>query len=74
MCELEDKQPSEKKNHFLDLASSNVLEKYIKNLIENVDELCAETNKFINHHKQLQKLNHFKTQHIQKRVIKSFLT
>ena len=54
--------------NFLDLSTSNVLEKNIRSLIENVDELTAETNKFINYHKQLQKANHQKQQLIQKRV------
>jgi hypothetical protein len=56
-----------------DTFPSNVLEKNLRSLIDNVDELCMETNKFLNYHKQLQKQNHLKQQHIQKRVSLKFL-
>lgn len=46
---------------------SNVLEKVMRSLIENVDELASETNKYLNYHKQLQKQNHLKQQYLQKR-------
>ncbi len=59
--------PSSKKYNFLDLATSNVLEKNIRSLIENVDELTGETTKFLNYHKQLQKQNHAKQLYLQKR-------
>jgi hypothetical protein len=52
----------------MDLSTSNVLEKNIRSLIENIDELGTETTKFLNYHKQLQKQNHLKQQYIQKRV------
>ena len=71
LCELQETTPitqPSKHFNFLDLSTSNVLEKNIRSLIENVDELTAETNKFINYHKQLQKANHQKQQLIQKRV------
>jgi hypothetical protein len=45
-----------------------VLEKNIRSLIENVDELGSETTKFLNYHKQLQKQNHLKQTYLQKRV------
>ena len=68
LCELQEMSPSPKKYTFLDLSTSNVLEKNLRSLIENVDELGSETNKFLNHHKQLQKQNHLKQQYLQKRV------
>lgn len=44
------------------------MEKNLRSLIENVDELASETNKFLNYHKQLQRQNHLKQQYLQKRV------
>lgn len=67
LCELQDMSPSPKRYSFLDLSTSNVLEKNLRSLIENVDELASETTKYLNYHKQLQKQNHLKQQHLQKR-------
>lgn len=67
LCEIQNMTPSNKKYNFLDLATSNVLEKNIRSLIENVDELSGETTKFLNYHKQLQKQNHAKQLYLQKR-------
>lgn len=67
LCEIEENAPSDKKFSFLDLATGNFLEKNIKSLIENVDELSAETNKYLNYQKLLQRQNHLKQQHLQKR-------
>jgi len=67
LCEIQNMTPSHKKYNFLDLATSNVLEKNIRSLIENVDELSGETTKFLNYHKQLQKQNHAKQLYLQKR-------
>ena len=53
---------------YVNSTTSNVLEKNVRSLIENVDELASETNKYLNYHKQLQKQNHLKQQHLQKRV------
>ena len=39
----------------------------MRSLIENVDELSAESTKYLNYHKQLQKQNHSKQQYLQKR-------
>lgn len=67
LCELQEMTPAPKKYSFLDLSTSNVLEKNLRSLIENVDELGSETTKFLNYHKQLQKQNHSKQQYLQKR-------
>jgi translation initiation factor 3 subunit H len=67
LCELQEMTPAPKKYSFLDLSTSNVLEKNLRSLIENVDELGGETTKFLNYHKQLQKQNHSKQQYMQKR-------
>jgi len=67
LCELQDMSFTTKRYNFLDLATSNVLEKNIRSLIENVDELGTEMTKFLNHHKQLQKQNHLKQTYLQKR-------
>ena len=73
LCEFQDMEPCSKKYNILDLSTSNVLEKVMRSLIENVDELASETNKFLNYHKQVQKQNHLKQQHLQKRVLLLFL-
>jgi len=67
LCELEDMSPASRNYRFMDLSTSNVLEKNLRSLIENVDELCMETTKFLNYHKQLQKQNHLKQQYQTKR-------
>jgi len=67
LCELQDMGFSSKRHNFLDLSTSNVLEKNIRSLIENVDELGSEMTKFLNYHKQLQKQNHLKQTYLQKR-------
>lgn len=67
LCELEDLDRTPKRQSFFDLSTSNVLEKNLRSLIDNVDELAADTNKFLNYHKQLQKQNHLKQQYLQKR-------
>jgi len=67
LCEMQDMKPAPKKYSFLDLSTNNVLEKNVRSLIENVDELAGETTKLLNYNKQLQKQNHLKQQYLQKR-------
>lgn len=67
LCEIQDMAPSAKRYNFLDLSTSNVLEKNVRSLIENVDELSSETTKFLNYNKQLQKQNHAKQLYLSKR-------
>jgi translation initiation factor 3 subunit H len=68
LCELQDvSRETPKRYNFLDLSTSNVLEKVMRSMIENTDELAAETNKYLNYHKQLQKQNHLKQQYLQKK-------
>lgn len=67
LCEVQDLTQSSKRFNFLDLSTNNVLEKVMRSLIDNVDELSGETNKYLNYHKQLQKQNHLKQQYLQKR-------
>ncbi|XP_014678173.1 PREDICTED: eukaryotic translation initiation factor 3 subunit H-like [Priapulus caudatus] len=66
--EVEDSssEPTETYN-FLDLATSSVLEKNLKLLMDTVDELCQDSNKFHNHFRQAMKQNQAKQQHVQKR-------
>ena len=52
---------------FIKIDFRNVLEKNLRFLIENVDELTGETTKYLNYHKQLQKQNHAKQLYLQKR-------
>lgn len=67
LCEIQDMSDAPKRYNFLDLSTSNVLEKTMRSLIENTDELAGETNKYLMYHKQLQKQNHLKQQYLQKR-------
>ena len=71
LCEMQEMPPyiPNKSYNFLDLSTSNVLEKNIKSLIDNVDELSAETTKYLNNFKAMQKANHQKQLAMQKRVI-----
>jgi len=71
LCELKDLAPATKKYSNLDLSTSNVLEKNIRSLIDNIDELGLETTKTLNYYKQLQKQNHLKAQYMQKRDIEN---
>ncbi|KAH3698384.1 hypothetical protein DPMN_085904 [Dreissena polymorpha] len=45
-----------------------MLEKNLRLLMESVDEVAMDANKFVNFQRQLQKQNMLKQQHIQKRV------
>jgi len=66
-CELEEKAPSDNKYHFLDLATDSVLEKNLQLLMECVDELSQDANKYFNYQRQFAKQKQAKQQHMQKR-------
>lgn len=56
LSELEVVAPSPNKRPFLDLSTSNVLEKNVGLLLEGVDHLLAENSKITNHQKRVQRL------------------
>eukprot|EP00918_Siedleckia_nematoides_P078473 GHVU01171707.1.p1 GENE.GHVU01171707.1~~GHVU01171707.1.p1 ORF type:complete len:339 (+),score=43.52 GHVU01171707.1:25-1017(+) len=67
LCELEETAPIEGKYSFLDLATSTVLEKNMQMLMDCVDDLSQESNKFFNYQRQVGKQTQLKNQHLQKR-------
>lgn len=69
LCEVEDISPSENKYNFLDLATSSFLEKNVRLLMECVDELSQDSNRFLNYQRQFQKQTQLKTQHLAKREL-----
>jgi len=68
MCELEQKATESEKYQFLDLATSSMLEKNLRQLIECVDDVAADTNKYLTFQKLYQRQQQSKQQHIHKRT------
>jgi len=66
-CELEEAKPDENPYNFLDLATSSVLEKNVKSLMESVDEMSQDANKFFNYQRQLIRQQQAKQQFMAKR-------
>jgi len=67
-CELEEVSPSDNKYQFLDLATGSVLEKNLRLLMECVDEMSQDANRYFSFQRQLAKQNQAKTQYQQKRT------
>ncbi|XP_052776795.1 eukaryotic translation initiation factor 3 subunit H-like [Mya arenaria] len=55
LCEIDDKLVDEESSDFLDLGTSSMLEKNLKLLMESVDEVAMDANKYVNFQRQLQK-------------------
>jgi len=66
-CELEELAPSTDKYSFLDLATGSVLEKNLRLLMECVDEMSQDNNRYFNFQRQLAKQEQAKTAYKQKR-------
>jgi len=66
-CELEEIAPSKDKYQFLDLASGFVLEKNLRLLIECVDEMSQDANRYFSFQRQLAKQNQAKLAYQSKR-------
>jgi len=66
-CELEDLAPDANKYNFLDLATGSVLEKNLRLLMECVDEMSQDANRYVNFQRQLAKQTQAKQQYIEKR-------
>jgi translation initiation factor 3 subunit H len=67
LCELDEVAPSDNKYNFLDLSTSSYLEKNTRLLMDCVDDLTQETNKFFNYQRQLAKQQQAKQQFLQKK-------
>ncbi|KAJ8306310.1 hypothetical protein KUTeg_016855 [Tegillarca granosa] len=67
LCELEGATGSEPKYNFLDLATSSMLEKNLRQLMDCVDDVAVDSNRFLNFQRQYQKQQIQKTQYQQKR-------
>lgn len=69
MCEIADYAPEEdRSNQFLDMGTASVLEKSLQAMMECMDTLSQETNKLINHQRQVIKQQQAKNQYLQKRA------
>jgi len=67
-CELDVIAPPAHPYNFLDLATSSVLEKDLKLLLESVDEMSQDSNKFFNYQRQLSRQTQAKQQALNKRA------
>lgn len=70
-CELKDLAPQLDKHQFLDLATSSSLERQLRMLMESVDELSQDSNKYNNYQRQLVKQQQMKQQHSAKRALEN---
>ena len=68
LCEVEEQMPQEEKYNFLDLATSSVMEKNLRLMMDSVDELVQDTNKFYNYQRQSAKHELNKKQFLAKRA------
>lgn len=67
LCEMDDKFSEDCKFDYLDLGTSSMLEKNLRLLMDSVDEVAMDANKFVNYQRQYQKQQIAKTQYLQKR-------
>lgn len=68
LCEIEDDMQEKQTFDYLDLGTSSVLEKNLRLLMESVDEVSMDANKYVNYLRQAQKQNVAKLQYQQKRT------
>ncbi|XP_014774639.1 eukaryotic translation initiation factor 3 subunit H [Octopus bimaculoides] len=67
LYELEQKKNNGENYQFLDLATSSMLEKNLRQLIECVDDVAADTNKYLTFQKHFQRQQQAKQQYLHKR-------
>jgi len=67
LCELAPISRKEEKFNFLDLGTSAVLEKNMRQLMECVDDVAMDTNKYLNYMRQNFRQTQAKQQYLQKR-------
>jgi len=69
LCEIEELTPStDNKYSFLDLSMSSYLEKNVRLLMDSVDDLSQDANKFFNYQRQVAKQQQSKQQFLAKRT------
>ncbi|XP_046563967.1 eukaryotic translation initiation factor 3 subunit H-like [Haliotis rubra] len=68
LCELDDKKMKSQEFAFLDLATSSMLEKNLRQLMECVDDVAMDTNKYLNFQRQQFRQTQAKQAHILKRT------
>jgi len=66
-CELFEKMPGNEATQFLDLGSLSTMDRQMRSLMESVDELSQEANKFNGFQRQVSKQQQDKHKHILKR-------
>lgn len=66
LLELNDKIPSQQYNQFYDLGTTSVLEKHLRQVMQSVDELCQESNKFNTYQKLVAKCQQARVQAVQR--------
>jgi len=67
LCELSDKTRKEQKFNSLDLGTSSILEKNMRQLMDCVDEVSMDTNKYLNWQRNNFRQSQAKQQYIMKR-------
>ncbi|CAG2234240.1 EIF3H [Mytilus edulis] len=67
LCEVEEKTTDEDKFNYLDLATSSMLEKNLRQLMDCVDEVAMDANRFLNYQRQYNKQSVQKQQFLTKR-------
>ncbi|XP_064605529.1 LOW QUALITY PROTEIN: eukaryotic translation initiation factor 3 subunit H-A-like [Liolophura sinensis] len=67
LCEMEELTTTPQSDQFLDLATSSVLEKNVRQLMECVDDITQDCNKFFNYQRQHLKQQSAKQQYQQRR-------
>nr|SVE86142.1 EOG090X06SH [Daphnia similis]SVE87397.1 EOG090X06SH [Daphnia similis] len=71
LCELSEMVPSYEGSQYLDLGTASVLEKHLRSLTDNVDELLQDTNKFNIYQRQVVKQQQEKQKYVQKRNLEN---
>ncbi|GAB6029931.1 hypothetical protein CHUAL_005627 [Chamberlinius hualienensis] len=68
LCELSEMIPEHQGNQYLDLGTATGFVKSMRSLMDSVEELTQETNKVLNHQRQVVKQQQAKQQFLQKRA------
>ncbi|XP_021351508.1 eukaryotic translation initiation factor 3 subunit H-like [Mizuhopecten yessoensis] len=68
LCEVDQSLVASQKFNFLDLATSSMLEKNLRQLMESVDDVAMDANRYLNFQRQAAKQKLQKSQYIQKRA------
>ncbi|KAK2723040.1 eukaryotic translation initiation factor 3 subunit H-like [Artemia franciscana] len=73
LCEIDERRGPLEVPQVLDLGVSSMLEKHMRNLMDNLDEIIVEVGKFNNYQRQVQKQQLEKLKYIQKRSVENTL-